>query len=121
MIKATEFSKLNWHDAELLDIKIDRRNPGERDQVIINVRWPTDEQSELVFSDCYELEAKMNFGVIAPESILDASLIDDSQGLDEVRMKWAHTGVDLGDLKCFEIRTNSTNSLLRIYALSYSF
>lgn len=117
----TEFSKLPWHDAELLGIEIDRRNPGERDQVVVNVRWPNDEQSELVFSDCYELEAKMNFGVIAPESILDASLIDDSQELAEVRSKWEQAGVDLAGLKCFEIKTNSTNSLLRIYALSYSF
>jgi hypothetical protein len=119
----TEFSQLPWHDAELLNIEIDRRNPGERDQVVVNVRWPNDEQSELVFSDCYELEAKMNFGVIAPESILDASLIDDSQELAEVRRKWAQAGVDLVELKCFEIKTNSTSSLLRIYALScnYSF
>jgi len=62
----------------------------------------------------------MNFGIIAPESILDASVTDKSRELTEIREKWANIGVDLAQLKCFEIRTNSTSSLVRIYALNYS-
>jgi len=116
-----EFSKLPWHDAELLNIEIDRRNPGEKDRVVINVSWPNGDQSTLIFSDCFGLEAKMNFGVIAPESILDASLIKESKELNEIRTKWRRIGVDLEKLKCFEVTTNSTASLLRIYALSFSF
>lgn len=116
-----EFSNLPWHDAELLDIIVDRRNPGERDQVVIHICWPCGQQNELIFSDCFELEAKMNFGVIAPESIQTALQIDESQKLTEIKNKWAQIGIDLGKLKCFEVRTNSTNSVVRIYALSYFF
>ena len=113
----TKFSELPWHDAELLGVIIDRSSPGENDQVVINVRWPNGEQDSLIFSDCYALEAKMNFGVIAPESILNASLVDQSKELTEIRGKWARTGIDLQKLKCFEIETNSTASLLRIYSM----
>jgi hypothetical protein len=115
-----EFSELAWHDAELLDIEIDRRNPGENDQIIIHVAWPNGEQNSLVFSDCFGLEAKMNFGVVAPESIFDASVMKESQELAEIRKKWDQIGVGLEKLKCFEIKTNSTASLLRIYALGFS-
>ncbi len=115
----TIFSDLPWHDAELLNITIDRRNPGENDQIVVDIYWLNDEQDTLVFDDCYELEAKMNFGVIASESILDASVTDKSGKLTEIREGWAQIGVDLTQLKCFEIRTNSTNSIVRIYALSF--
>ena len=116
----TRFSDLPWHDAELLNIMIDRCNPGENDQIVVNICWPNDSRDTLVFYDCYELEAKMNFGVIAPESILDASVTNNSKELTQIREKWAKIGIDLTQLKCFEIRTNSTNSIVRIYALNYS-
>lgn len=115
-----KFNEMPWHDAELLGIVIDRQEPGENDQVIVDVCWQNGEKTRLVFIDCYGLEARMNFGVIAPESILDASSIEESQELDEIRKKWNKLGVDLGQLRCFEIRTNSTDSILRIYALRYS-
>jgi len=114
------FNDMSWHDAELLGINIDRKDPGENDQVIVDVCWPNGEKNRLVFSDCYGLEAKMNFGIVAPESILDASSLKESQELGEIRKKWGKIGVDLKQLQCFEIRTNSTSSILRIYALSYS-
>lgn len=85
------FSTLPWHDAELLSIMINRRNPGENDRIVIDICWPNGEQETLVFDDCYGLEAKMNFGVIAPESILDASVTVQSDELTEIREKWAKT------------------------------
>lgn len=113
------FDEMPWHDAELLNIAIDRQNPGENDQIIIDVCWPDGEKVTLIFRDCYGLEAKMNFGVLAPESILSASSTDASPEIGEIREKWRQIGVDLRQLKCFEIITNSTASILRIYALSY--
>ena len=97
------FSDLPWHDAELLNIAIDRRNPGENDQVIVDICWPNGKQDTLVFCDCYGLEAKMNFGVIGAEAILNASTRENSTELTQIREKWAKMGVDLAALKCFEI------------------
>ncbi len=116
-----KFNDMQWHDAELLSIALDRSDPGNNDQVTLGIRWQNGEINKLVFEECYEFEAKMNFGVIALESILDASCSDDSQELRHIKEKWTNVGVDLANLNCFEIRTNSTSSILRIYALSYSF
>jgi hypothetical protein len=67
-------------------------------------------------TDCYAFDAQMNFGVTAPESIRAACCIADAPKLAEVRQRWTALGVDLGDLRCFEITTNSTASEIRIFA-----
>lgn len=114
-----EFEKMPWHDAELQCITIDRHDPGENDQVVLDICWPSGERSKLIFKDCYELEARMNFGVIAPETILSASFFEDSIELDAIRKKWSGVEEYIERLCCYELRTNSTASVLRIYALSY--
>lgn len=72
--------------------------------------------TERIEHECYALDGQMNFGVIAPESIREARCIADSPKLVEMRQRWMAVGVDLGDLRCFEIITNSTASEIRIYA-----
>ena len=113
------FLSFPWHDSLLLNIEIDRKNPGEKDQIILNILSPNGEE-KIIFHDCYKFEANMNFGIAAPESIMDASIIEESEKLSQIRKKWDMVDVELAKLKCFEIQTNSTNSLLHIYALSYS-
>ena len=115
-----QFNELPWHDAEILCVTVDRRNPGEEDQVVIDVRWPDGGQNRIIFADCYGLTASMNFGIMTSESILEAFFVVQSEELEQIREKWRRLGVDLGLLRCFEIRTNSTSSNLRIYALRYS-
>lgn len=117
-MNANKFNQLAWHDSELCEVIIDRRNPGERDIVTIDVKWHNNEISRIVFEDCYELEIRMNFGVIAPESILKASCTEKSDELDALKNKWIAIGIDINSLKCFEITTNSTSSVLRVYAIN---
>ena len=102
-----------------MDIKINREKPGENDQVIIVVSWGENIKQSISFNDCFELDLKMNFGVIAEESILDACVINKSLELTQIKNKWKNIGLDLKELKCFQIETNSTNSLIKIYALDY--
>lgn len=115
-----QFNELPWHDAELLCVTVDRQNPGDEDQVVIDVCWPNGEKNRITFIDCYGFYANMNFGIMASESILEASFVEQSQELEQIREKWRKLGVDLGRLGCFEIKTNSTSSNLCIYALQYS-
>jgi len=61
----------------------------------------------------------MNFGMIVLESILDANILTESKELSKIRNVWGKMGVNLEKLKCFEIETNSTNSLIQIFALNY--
>lgn len=114
----SDFNKMPWHDSEILNIAIDRANLGNNDRVVIDICWCNGDISQLIFKDCYALEFQMNFGVIAPESILDAYSTNQSLKLDLIREKWKQ-GVDLNNLSCFEIETNSTASVLHIYSLSY--
>lgn len=113
-----KFNELPWHDSALLNIEIDRSNPGESDTVRILIQWPDDSQSYVVFSECYFFEAKMNFGVIAEESILGADCNNYDEQILTVQSKWSPLGVGLDKLLCYKIYTNSTNSTLKIYALS---
>ena len=114
-----EFNSLCWHDAELCSIFIDRKHAGEQDTVRLLMRWPDNTESEVVFSDCYALSAIMNFGVIAPESVLSAVVIEHRNDVDDIKQRWRNIGVDLANLRCYQLETNSTASKILIYACRF--
>jgi len=116
----TEFNSLPWHDAELLSISIDRSNAGNSDTVTFVVKWPDETQNEIVFNDCYFFDARMNFGVVAEESILEGICLNESGQISDIKRKWQSLGVKLDNIRCYRIITNSTNSQINIYALSYT-
>ncbi|MBR0730813.1 hypothetical protein JQ595_18900 [Bradyrhizobium japonicum] len=113
---ADSFNSLPWHDAELLELAIDRRNPGARDEVRLQVMWPDGGRAILLFRDCYAVTVEMNFGIIAEERIASASLIEDDPGLTSIRNRWRPLGVSLDVLRCYRLEMASTSSFLRIYA-----
>ncbi|MBZ4421418.1 hypothetical protein [Myxococcus sp. RHSTA-1-4] len=110
------FGALEWHDALLLSLNIDRRTPGERDEVVLLVEWPDGRKQKVRFMDCYALDSQMNFGVVAPESIRTARCLADTPKLADMRHRWRALGIELEDLRCFEFTTNSTASEVRVYA-----
>ncbi|WP_061266548.1 hypothetical protein [Leptospira interrogans] len=114
-----EFNNLPWHDAELLLIEINRTLPGHNDSISILVEWPDELKSRITFTNCYGFEARMNFGFIAEESILRASINNEQEKLYIIKENWKSMGVDLDNLKCYEIETNTTGSLLLIYAIDF--
>ena len=111
------FEDLPWHDAVVLAIEIDRRQPGIVDEVRLSILWPDDRRSDITFLECYGLEARLNFGVVAAETVRSACERSDSDELRRLRDKWS--GVDLSSLKSFAIETNSTASMLVVYARSW--
>ncbi len=113
------FNALPWHDAILLALKVDRSSPGKNDTVALLIEWPDGSENHVVFENCYFLETRMNFGIVAPESVLAAECLTDSEHLLRVRGVWKHLLESLDQLHEFRIRTNSTNSSLTICANSY--
>lgn len=113
------FLGIEWHDATLLEVSIDRTAPGERDEVLLRVEWQDGRRRDVRFTDCYALDARMNFGVVAIESIRDAGCFSESPRLTEVRREWGGVGVELPELLCFELTTNSTGSVVRILATGF--
>lgn len=114
-----EFDSLPWHDAVLLGINIDRSNPGNLDAIILEVRWPDETKSKIIFNDCYYFEAKMNFGIVSEESILKSECFIESPIVNDIKKKWRHSGASFEHLNCYQVLTNSTNSSLTICALSF--
>lgn len=115
-----EFNNFPWHDAEILSILIDRANAGKQDVIRLSMRWPNESESTIVFTDCYAIYAMMNFGVIAPDTVLVADVIASRDDVEAIRQQWSHVGVDLAGLKCYQIETSSTASKLLVYALDFS-
>lgn len=113
------FDDLVWHDATLLSIELDRRDPGHRDELALVVEWPDGQRNRLIFTDCYLLVARMHFGIIASESILTATCSTDAPEVAEVRETCRRYGADFADLHCFEIETNSTGGTIRVVARGF--
>ncbi len=109
------FNELPWHDAALVSLQIDRRNPGIVDTVELLVQWPKEEVvSTVLFLDCYALQLNMNFGVVASESILVAQCFDKSPELQLIIDKWR--SAEIGSLVHFRLETNSTGGIINIFA-----
>jgi hypothetical protein len=116
-LKMMKFEDIEWHDQTLIGIDINRTNPGNDDSIKLNVLID-DVEMEVSFQNVYFADIKMNFGVIAQESISYAIINNADIEITNVQTKWSKVGVELDKLLCFEINTNSTNSLIKIYALS---
>ncbi len=114
-----QFNSLPWHDAKLLEININRSNPGRKDIVTMEIKWPNSIKNKIIFNDCYFFNAQMNFGVISEENILSAECFEENEVLSKLKVKWRSLGVDLNRIICFQVITNSTNSKIDIYALSF--
>ncbi len=113
------YNDLPWHDAILSSLYIDRSHAGERDELRLGIIWPNGKQNTLVFNDCYEFIANMNFGIIGDETIRNAEILENDENIPAIQSKWLKLDVNLNGLKCFFIETNSTASVLNIYAKDF--
>ncbi|WP_139858350.1 hypothetical protein [Bradyrhizobium ivorense] len=119
-IITTSFDSLPWHDAELQELTINRRDPGACDEIRLQVVWPDGGRAALLFRECYGFAAEMNFGVIAKEQIAAASTIQVDPYLNSLRDRWKLLGVSLDLLRCYRLETSSTGSVIRIYAIEFT-
>jgi hypothetical protein len=114
-----DFNTLDWHDAIILKIEIDRQNPGNNDTISMIVKWPNGSIYQILFEDVYWANLTLNFGVIANESIRSAHVLEDNdKDLISIYSKWGNM---IGDMKLigYFINTNSTNSNIKIIALGF--
>ena len=106
-----------WHDAILSNIAIDRRSPGINDTVKFEIQWPgIPRPSTLIFQDVYWVEMKLNFGIVAEETILTAiEMNEDDIDLQKFYSTWKGQ-FDTVKLKVFKFILNSTASEIKIMA-----
>jgi len=113
-----KFEDIEWHDQILSSLTMDRTNPGNNDSIELRI-VVNGNRMIVLFENVYSADLRMNFGVIAEESIRYAILNTDDVAMPNIQKMWRNVGVDLDKLFCFELSTNSTNSLIKIYAISY--
>jgi hypothetical protein len=116
-MKNNTFNDLPWHDSILKSIHIDRGNPGIHDVITMVIEWNPGHKNSLIFKDVYFANMKLNFGVLAEESILDAGIIDDAdEEFLAIKEKWKEF---CSDICGYAIHTASTGSEIRIFAMSF--
>ncbi|MBO4314371.1 MAG: hypothetical protein IKX24_00650 [Prevotella sp.] len=110
------FCEIDWHDAIIEKIMIDRNNPGINDTIVIFIICADNTKRNLRFNNVYWADLNMNFGMVASESIVKAiSKGRDCSYVKEIYAKWKGMINDV-DLNYYEIETNSTGSIIKIIA-----
>lgn len=115
-----KFDDIEWHDQILTEINIDRSDPGKIDSIEIRLVI-NGEKAIIEFINVYHAQLNMNFGIVAEESIRYGAVELESDELLNIKEKWQKISANLDNLKCYIFNTNSTNSIIKIYALNYSF
>jgi len=118
---AGEFASMPWHDAQLLEIRLNRRNPGKRDDVEFIVRWLDDTVSRLILCRCRTMKAALNFGIICNEAIDEAYEVLRSPMVEAVVQKWRQMKIELSGLRHFRICTSSTGGTIDVIAERFTF
>ncbi len=110
-----DFNEYYWHDAIIKNIQIDRNNPGEKDTILFEIEWPQNNgKSFFIFEDVYWASFKLNFGIVAHETILRAQLLDSQDGdLLNFYSKWKGAMDDI-KLYAYKIELNSTGGYMKI-------
>jgi hypothetical protein len=112
-----DIDKYPWHDAVLRNVLVDRSNPGHNDVVELLIEWNDGRISRFIFHDCYAMRSAMNFGVVAEETIRSVDIVEDGDEVDSLKAKWSGAGSTVSKIKCFRLETNSTASVISIFAL----
>lgn len=114
------FEDFYWHDSVIKNITINRDNPGEKDEIEIEIVWDNnDERVNFVFEDVYWARINLNFGIVANENILQGYLLpNDDEDLMNLYSSWEGFGSDV-KLNIYEIELSSTGGRIKIIAKSF--
>ena len=114
-----KLNDLNLHDSALLELIVGvPPDDGVRIRLDYIESYATQEvrARELVFTNCWRVDMRLNYGVLNRDSIMDASEIPNSPLVDAVSQTLARMGVTPPNLRHFRIETAITASVLDIVA-----
>ena len=113
------FNDFYWHDAVIKEIIIDRHNPGKRDEIRFKILFPDKRKViHFVFEGVYYASLDLNFGIIAHETILCASILVNDTDLSNFYSKWKGLMDDI-KLNVYLIELNSTGGKIKIIAKDF--
>lgn len=106
-------NEYDWHDKVVLNININRKNPGIIDEISFDID-DDDILKKLIFSEVYWINMNLNFGIIADECILSMQRLDENdKDLSLLYEKWrgSLTGKKLYS---YLIELNSSGGIIKI-------
>lgn len=114
------FNNFHWHDAVIKNIQINRNNPGIMDTITFDILWPEEiEKVYFVFEDVYWATLNLNFGIVADETILNASEVEENdQDLSNLYFKWKDSLKGI-KLKVYNFNLNSSGGKIKIIAKEF--
>ena len=114
-----EFNQIRWHDSVIKNIVIDRNCPGKKDIIKLEIEWNSSKKGGLIFEDVYWSRMNFNFGIVADETIMDASALSaDDEDLLKLYLNWKETLNDVR-LTAYKINLNSTGNEIKIISKSF--
>jgi hypothetical protein len=114
-----DFYGFYWHDAEIKEIIIDRHNPGKKDEIQFNILFPDKKKvGHFIFEKVYYASFDLNFGIIADETILRVSLLENDEDLAILYSDWKGH-LDHVKLNVYSIELNSTGGKIKIIATNF--
>lgn len=114
------FNDFYWHDSVLLNISIDRRNPGICDTINLEIEIYEKGNLQFIFEEVYWANLNLNFGIVAKENIFNASSTDklEDSDLSAFYSKWDGL-LDEMKLSIYRINLNSTGGEIKIIAKGF--
>lgn len=121
MINKKLFYGLEWHDAKISRMVVNRENRDENGVFDIYIMWPNLEHSIVRFTDVHFLKLAMCMGISDPATISDADLVnvDEDEDVKSVYEYWKSMGgfkLSERTLSGVEIKTFSTKEVIKIVA-----
>lgn len=107
-----------WHDSELTNIIINRSDPGNIDEIILEIDWYDTGPGKIIFEDVCFARLTLNMAIIARESIDNAFISQDDTDTLDFYKKWKRL-MDDWELNCYVIKTSSTASEIKIVAKNF--
>ena len=70
------FHDLEWHDAIIKSIKVDRSDPELIDTIALEIHWPNDENNTVLFEGVDWANIDLHFYYLGPDYISDATVLE---------------------------------------------
>lgn len=131
-MKFIDFYDLEWHDATILKIVVDRSCPESHNQIRLDIQWPDPNNtfSSISFVDFSYFKVDLCGGIICDETIMWASVEEITRKIADSRFKYEYDEIirSSGEkitrhsnekIYKYEIETATTNGLITIVAKGF--
>lgn len=115
-MKKIDIEEINFHDNYIKSIYIDRNDPGKNDTIVMIIETGDSVQYLINFKETYQIKLYIPMGFYGQEYINWTKLSKDDEDLLLFLDKLKTVGIEIPDLKCFEIDLNVNAGQIKIFS-----